>query len=144
MKNQTIQYFFVGILISFTLAMILLSAVMVIATADAVVPVSLILQSFLLSIVCSLINLVYRSEKLKFIWQSIIGYVLTTGTIIAFGLTFGWYSYGGNGFDRIKVILISFLVYSFFYLVTWIIIWKVTKLKRQELNEKLAEYKLRQ
>lgn len=144
MKRQTIQYFFTGLMIAFTISVLILSAVMAIATDADVVSVSLIWQAFVLSILCSLINLVYRSEKLKFIWQSIIGYILTTATIMTCGFTFGWYSYGGNHFNRASFILISFLVYSLFYLVTWMIIWRITTAREKELNYKLDQYKQKQ
>ena len=144
MKKQTIQYFFIGLLIAFTISVLILSAVIAIVTDTGMISVTLIWQSFILSILCSLINLVYRSETLEFIWQSIIGYILTSATITTCGLVFGWYSYGGNSFDRTSFVLISFLVYSLFYLFTWIIIWKITKSKKKELNNKLKEYKQKQ
>lgn len=144
MKNITIQFFFLGLMIAFTLSVLIVSVVMVMISDTAMIPVSLIWQTFVLSILCSLINLVYRSEKLKFVWQSIIGYILTTATIISCGLIFGWYGHGGNSFDRISFVLISFLVYSSFYLITWIIIWQIAKAKKKELNDKLKEYKQKQ
>lgn len=137
----TIQHFFLGFMIAFTISVILLSLIMSTVFETFSVPVSLIGQSFVLSILCSLINLVYRSEKLKFLWQSLIGYVLTVGTIITCGLVFGWYHFGGNTQDQTGYILISFAVYSFFYLVTWLIIWRITITKKKELNMKLNEYK---
>jgi len=143
MKNQTIQHFIIGLLIAFTFSIIILSAVMTIA-ADGKVPVDLIWQSLVLSTLCSLINLVYRSERLKFIWQSIIGYILTTTTIMTCGMIFGWYSYGGNDYDRTGFVMLSFLVYSLLYLATWVIIWRVTVAKKKELNHKLMEYKQKQ
>ena len=109
MKKQIIQYFFIGLLIAFTTSVLILSTVMEIVMDTAMISVTMIWQSFILSILCSLINLVYRSEKLKFIWQSIIGYILTTATIITCGLIFGWYSYGWNNFNRTSFIFISFL-----------------------------------
>lgn len=144
MKKQTIQYFFLGILIAFSVSVLMLSAIMPIAFHTATVPVKLICQSFILSILCSLINLVYSSEKMKFIWQSIIGYILTTATITACGLIFGWYSIGGNSCNRISTVLGSFLVTSLCYLITWIIIWQIAKAKGKELNDKLKQYKQKQ
>lgn len=144
MRKQIIQYFFIGLLIAFTTSVLILSTVMEFVTDTAMVPVAMIWQSFILSILCSLINLVYRSEKLKFIWQSIIAYILTTATIITCGLIFGWYSYGGNSFNRTSFIFISFLVYSLCYLITWIIIWNITKSKKRKLNDKLTIYKQKQ
>lgn len=142
--KQTIQYFFIGLLIAFTISIIILSVIMTIISEEAVLQIALVWQSLLLASLCSLINLVYRSEKLKFAWQSIIGYFLTTTTIITCGLVFGWYGYGGNTFDRIRFIMMSFVVYSLLYLVTWIIIWRINIVKKNELNEKLSEYKHRQ
>jgi FlaA1/EpsC-like NDP-sugar epimerase len=144
MKNIAVKFFLLGIMIACTISVLILSAVMAIATEAQAVPVSFIWQSLVLSVLCSVINLVYRSEKLKFIWQSVIGYILTTATIISCGLIFNWYSYGGNSLDRRVFILISFLVYSLFYLITWIIIWKITKAKKKELNDKLREFKQKQ
>ena len=60
MKNKMIQDFLLGILIAFTIAVIILSAIMAIVTDTAAIPVSLIWQAFVLSILCSLINLAYR------------------------------------------------------------------------------------
>lgn len=137
----TIQHFFLGLMIAFTISVVLLSVIMTTVFETFSVPVSLIGQSFVLSVLCSLINLVYRSEKLKFLWQSLIGYVLTVGTIITCGLVFGWYHFGGNTQDQTKYVLISFAVYSLFYLVTWLIIWRITITKKKELNLKLKEYK---
>lgn len=128
-------------MIAFTISVLTLSAVLAIVTDTAMVPVSLIGQTFVLSVLCSLINLVYRSEKLKFVWQSIIGYILTTATIISCGLIFDWYGFGGNSFDRTGFVLISFFVYSLFYLITWIIIWQIAKAKKKVLNDKLKEFK---
>ena len=144
MKNITVQFFFLGLMIAFTISILIVSSVLAITTDAAMVPISLIWQTLMLSILCSLINLVYRSEKLKFVWQSIIGYILTTSTLVSCGLYFGWYSYGGNSFNRISFILISFLVYSLCYLFTWLIIWQIAKAKKKELNDKLKEYKEKQ
>ncbi|KPU45491.1 hypothetical protein OXPF_07240 [Oxobacter pfennigii] len=144
MKKQIIQNFFLGLMIAFTISVIILSAIIVIITDDRMIPVTLIGQSFILSVLCSLINLVYCSEKLKFIWQSLLGYILTTSTIIICGLIFGWYGYGGNGFEKGSFVLVSFLIYSLCYLITWMIIWSITKAKKKELNDKLEEYKQRQ
>lgn len=137
----TIQHFFLGLMIAFTISVVLLSVIMSTVFETFSVPVSLIGQSFILSILCSLINLVYRSEKLKFMWQSLIGYVLTVGTIITCGLVFGWYHFGGTAQDQTGYVMISFAVYSLFYLVTWLFIWRITITKKKELNIKLKEYK---
>jgi hypothetical protein len=144
MKKQMLQHFFIGVLIAFTISIIILSAIMVFTSEDPAVSVHLIWQVFILSVLCSLINLVYCSEKLKFIWQSVIGYLLTTATIMICGLTFDWYGSGGNNFNKTNFIVVSFFIYSLFYLFTWMIIWKITKLKKKELNDKLREYKERQ
>lgn len=137
----TVQHFFLGVMIAFTISVILLSAIMIFAFEAVNLPIVLIWQSFVLSVLCSLINLVYRSEKLKFIWQSIIGYILTVGTIITCGFIFDWYHFGGSNGSETKYILISFFVYSLFYFITWVIIWKLSVNKQKELNKKLKEYK---
>ena len=137
----TIQHFFLGLMIAFTISVLLLSVIMTAAFQASSVPVSLIMQSLILSVFCSLINLVYRSEKLKFLWQSLIGYVLTVGTIITCGQLFGWYRFGGDSQNQTGFVLISFAVYSLFYLVTWLIIWKIKRKNEKEMNEKLNLYK---
>ncbi len=139
-----IQHFFLGLMIAFTISVVILSAIVSVAFETASVPVTLIEQALLLSVLCSLINLVYRSEKLKFLWQSLIGYVLTVGAIMTCGLSFGWYRFGGDSQNQTTYILISFLVYSLFYLVTWLIIWRIAVVRRKELNEKLNVYKKNQ
>ncbi len=142
MKKETVQYFFLGILIAFTISVIIIAAVMTFAEEN--VPVVMIWESLILAALCSFINLVYRSEKLKFIWQSLIAYILTTGTITLCGVIFNWYDYPLESVSKPSFILISFCVYSLFYLVTWLIIWRIAKAKEKDLNNKLKEYKLRQ
>ena len=93
MKNNKIKYFFLGIMIAFSISVIIISAVMTIASDSGMVPVSLIWQALLLSALCSLINLVYQSEKIKFVWQSIIAYVFTTVTIMSCSMIFDWYPF---------------------------------------------------
>ncbi len=144
MKKQMLQHFFIGLLIAFTISIIILSAIMVFISEEPAVSVNLIWQVFILSVLCSLINLVYCSEKLKFIWQSVIGYLLTTAIIMLCGLIFDWYGYGGNNFSKTNFIIVSFFIYSLFYLFTWLIIWKLAKIKKKELNDRLREYKERQ
>lgn len=142
MKREILKYFFIGLMAAFTASMLLLSIVMEIVYNNGMIPVALIWQAFALSILCSFINLVYRSEKLKFIWQSIIGYILTTAAIITCGLIFHWYS--GNSYETTRFIFISFLLYSLIYLVSSMIAWKIANTKKKELNDRLRAYKKNQ
>jgi hypothetical protein len=144
MKKQSVEYFVLGILIAFTIAILMQSAILAATGENAAVPVRMVWQSLLLSAMCSLINLVYQSEKLKFVWKSIIGYILTTSVIIVCSLAFGWLSFGGRSFDSVETVIALFALCSLFYLVTWLIIWRVNKAKARKLNEKLNEYKHRQ
>ncbi len=144
MKKQSLEYFLLGVMIAFTIAILMQSAILAATVENAAVPVRMVWQSFLLSAMCSLINLVYQSEKLKFVWKSIIGYILTTSAIIVCSFVFGWLSFGGRSFDTVDTIIALFTVCSLFYLVTWLIIWRVNKAKARKLNEKLNEYKQRQ
>lgn len=144
MKKQSLEYFLLGVLIAFTIAILMQSAILAAAAENAAVPVRMVWQSLLLSVMCSMINLVYQSEKLKFVWKSIIGYILTTSVIIICSLAFGWLSFGGKSFDTVDTIVALFTLCSLFYLVTWLIIWQANKAKARKLNEKLNEYKQRQ
>ena len=145
MKDITaIKYFSLGVMIAFTISILCLSVITAIASDAAAVPVSYIWQTFILSIICSMINSVYRSENLKFIWQSLIGYILTTSAITACGLIFDWYGSIVNCSVSVNGILISVLLYSFFYLIAWLIIWQIIKSKKKLFNEKLMEYKQKQ
>lgn len=146
MNKQIIQYFISGVMSAFTISVLIISAVTTIISNNEMIPVSLILQALFVSVLCSLINFVYRSEKLKFIWQCIIGYILTSVMITICALTFNWYGYGENGFsaESLNLILITFLIYSLLYLFVWIILWQVRKIKKRELNNKLNEYKSQQ
>lgn len=143
MLKKMLSDFFLGILISFTISVLFITAVYTF-TEESNIPVLLIWQSLSLSTLCSLINLVYRMEKLTFLWQSILGYLLTTTTIMICGFQFGWYNLGGGNFKNPMVIFISFFVYSLFYLFTWIIIWQVNKAKKRKMNDKLRAYKQKQ
>ena len=144
MKKQTLGYFVLGIMIAFTIAILTESVILAAGFETAMVPVSMIWQSFALAVICSLINLVYQSERLKFVWKSIIGYVLTTAAIMTCILVFGWMGIGGSNIDLTYAGSVMFIVSTLSYLVTWLIIWRVNKAKAKKLNEKLNEYKQRQ
>jgi len=144
MKNQSLEYFLIGLMIAFTLSVLMQSAAMVLAYESAVIPVRMIWQSFVLAALCSLINLVYRSERLSFAWRSIIGYILTTSTILTCCLVFGWLGFSGSSIEAKVAIIVLFAVCSLFYLLTWLIIRSIYKARAKKLNEKLNEYKNRQ
>lgn len=144
MRKQSLGYFVLGILIAFTIAILTQSAILAVTGENAAIPVHMVWQSLLLSVLCSLINLVYQSERLKFMWKSIIGYILTTTTILTCSLAFGWLSFGGNGFDTFDIIIALFAICTLCYLATWVIIRQTNKAKAKKLNEKLNEYKRRQ
>lgn len=146
MNKQIIQYFISGVMGAFTISVLIISIVTTIISNNEMIPVSLIWQALFVSVLCSLINFVYRSEKLKFIWQCIIGYILTAVMITICALTFNWYGYGENGFSTrsLNLIFITFLIYSSMYLFVWIILWQKRKTEKKELNNKLNEYKSRQ
>lgn len=139
--KKTIQFFFLGVVIAFTISIIILSIILTVIFVDTALPVRFIWQSFILSVLCSLMNLIYRSDKLTFAWQSVIGYILTTGTIIACSLFFNWYRFGGNSSNKTEWFFIFFLVCSLSYLITWVIIWRITASRKKELNNKLKMFK---
>jgi hypothetical protein len=143
MLKKMLSDFFLGLLISFTISVLFITIVYSVEKGSNI-PVLLVWQSLGLSTLCSLINLVYRMEKLSFLCQSVLGYILTTLTIMFCGLQFGWYGLGGNNFNKPIMILISFFIYSIFYLFTWIIIWQSNKAKKRKMNDKLKAYKLKQ
>ena len=144
MIRNILSDFFLGILISFTISILFITTVYTFSEGSGSIPVLLVWQSLVLSMSCSLINLVYRMENIRFLTQSIVGYLLTTATIMTCGFLFGWYKFWGNNFKRPVVILVSFLIYSIFYLFTWIIIWQANKAKKRKMNDKLREYKQKQ
>jgi hypothetical protein len=143
MLKKMLSDFFLGILISFTISVLIITMVYTFPEGSNI-PVLLVWQSLRLSTLCSLINLVYRMEKLSFLCQSVLGYLLTTSTIMLCGAQFGWYSLGGHTFNKTTVIIVSFFIYSLFYLFTWIIIWQSNKAKKRKMNDKLKAYKLKQ
>lgn len=142
MKSILMRDFFLGLMISFTLAVLSVALILAIAAGSDTIQLSLIWQVFILSTICSLVNLVYRSEQLKFLWQSLIGYVLTTGAIMGCGIIFAWYDYGGK-YNKSSFLLLSLLGYSLCYLVTWMIIWKMNRRRKAAWNNSLAAYKER-
>ncbi|MDF3001227.1 MAG: hypothetical protein K0Q48_1346 [Bacillota bacterium] len=143
MKSILMRDFFLGLMISFTLGVLAVALILGIAAGSGTMQLSLIWQVFILSAICSLVNLVYRSEQLKFLWQSLIGYVLTTGAIMGCGNIFGWYDYGGNSYNKSSFLLLSLLGYSLCYLITWMMIWRVNKRRKAAWNSSLAAYKER-
>lgn len=146
MNKQVIQYFISGVISAFAISVLIILTVTTITSDNQMISVSLIWQALLVSILCSLINFVYRSEKLKFIWRCIIGYILTTVMIFICALTFNWYGYGENGFSMksLNLIFLTFIIYSLMYVVVWMILWKNRNTEKKELNSKLNEYKLKQ
>lgn len=143
MKKELLSDFLLGILISFTISALFITIVYSFSENRAI-PVLLIWQSLGLSIVCSLINLVYRMENIEFLSQSILGYLLTTSALMICGFLFGWYNFFRDFFNKPVIIFISFLIYSIFYLFTWLIIWQANKAKKRKMNDKLREYKRKQ
>jgi hypothetical protein len=128
-------------MISFTLAVLMVASILSIVTDEGTMQLSLVWQVFILATICSLVNLVYRSEQLKFLWKSLIGYALTTGAIMGCGVIFGWYHYGGNFLDQRMFLILSFFGYSLCYMITWIIIWRIHKGRKDAWNSRLEAYK---
>lgn len=144
MKNEKLKDFTLGILIAFTIAILIISLVLTIAGGETAIPTALVWESLVLSILCSLINLVYRLDKLSFLWRSVIGYIFTSTVIMACSFIFDWYTFGGCNFKTPIASFLFFAVVSLFYLLTWIIIWHINKMKKMKLNDKLREYKQKQ
>lgn len=141
MKNLLIRDFFLGFMISFTLAVLTVASILSIVTDEGTMQLSLIWQVLILAAICSLVNLVYHSEQLKFLWKSLAGYVLTTGAIMGCGVIFGWYRYGGNVLDQRAFLILSFFGYSLCYMITWVIIWRIHKGRKIAWNSRLEAYK---
>jgi hypothetical protein len=143
MKKKLLMDFFLGILISFTISALFITSVYTFS-GESTIPVHLIWQSLGLSTLCSLINLIYRMDNLSFLLQSILGYFLTTATIMTYGVLFGWYKFWDYNSKKTLLPLILFLICSLFYFFTWLIIWQVNKAKKRKMNNKLKEYKQKQ
>lgn len=143
MLKKMVSDFFLGILIAFSISTLFITSVYTFA-GEGNIPILIIWQSMLLSTLCSLINLVYRLEKLTFLWQSILGYLLTTTTIMICSINFKWYNLLGSTYGKLMGIFLSFLLYSLFYLFTWIIISQVHNAKKRKMNDKLRAYKQKQ
>lgn len=140
--KTAIGHFFLGLSIAFSLSISTISVVIAAGSpgGDAAFPVRFVWQALVLSALCSLINLVYNSDRLTFRLQSILGYLLTTATIMCCCLVFGWLDAAGNDFRKALYALAFFLVCSACYLVTWGIIWRIKRSTEKKLNDTLKVY----
>jgi hypothetical protein len=136
MKNKRIEAFFTALVCAFAISVLVITFIYTFASNTKVVAVSIIWQAFGVSILCSVINLVYLSEKLTFIKQSIIAYVLISCTLLILGRLFNWYT-----FEKPMDIFITFCIFSALYLPGWICIRQINKTKEKKLNEKLQKFK---
>lgn len=140
MKNRILINFFAGLVISYTIE-VLVICIAVILDGKQVMPVAILLEAFGLAACCSLIGAVFSSEKLSFLVQVSVSYLFAFLVIVIFLLGFKWYDLGEGIFKGKSMFALVIGLFTFFYLIIVLLRLYFQKKKMKLLNEKLTEYK---
>ncbi|WFR55890.1 DUF3021 family protein [Anaerocolumna sp. AGMB13025] len=140
MKNRILINFFAGLVISYTIE-VLVICIAVILDGKQVMPVAILLEAFGLAACCSLIGAVFSSEKLSFLVQVSVSYLFAFLVIVIFLLGFKWYDLGEGLLKGKSMFALVIGLFTFFYLIIVLLRLYFQKKKMKLLNEKLTEYK---
>lgn len=139
MKKRVFSHFIIGIMISFTIEILVMTSAVLFAGGDTL-PVIMNCQAFGLAICCSVIGTIFRSDKLSFKLQVIFTYVFSLITVLVFSYTFHWDGMGGGIFTGTSFLVIIIVLFTVGYSVTMAITWLYQQKMKKRLNDKLAEY----
>jgi hypothetical protein len=140
MKKRMASHFFIGIVISFTIEIL----VMAFATAlggQGTIAVSLIGQAFALSICCALVGTICSADRLSFFMQAVFTYILALATVLLFSFVFDWGNMGEGIFNGNSFIVMLIILFTISYSITMLFTWVYQKKKKKLMNDKLAKYK---
>lgn len=140
MKIKAISHFLIGIVISFTIEILVMTIAVLIAGGDAI-PVSMIWQAFALAFSCSIVGTIFSSDKLSFLLQAIFTYVFSLTTVLLFSFLFHWESMSDGIFTGISYFVIIIGLFTTGYSVTMLLTFILQNKKKKIMNEKLAEFK---
>jgi hypothetical protein len=140
MKIKAITHFLIGIVISFTIEIVVMTIAVLIAGGVAI-PVSMIWQAFALAISCSIVGTIFSSDKLSFLLQAIFTYVFSLTTVLLFSFLFHWESMSDGIFTGISYFVIIIGLFTTGYSVTMLLTFILQNKKKKIMNEKLAEFK---
>lgn len=139
MKKRAIAHFMNGIMISFTIEMIVITLAVLVGGGDSL-PVSLICQVFGLAVSCAVIGTIFYSDKLSFRMQTVFTYIFTLITVLAFAYTFQWEGMGDGLFTGTSFLVIIISLFTVGYSLTMTFIWLYQKKMKKQLNDKLTEF----
>lgn len=140
MKNRAISHFLIGIVISFTIEIVVMTTAVLMAGGDTI-PVSMIWQAFALAISCSIVGTIFSSDKLSFLLQAIFTYAFSLTTVLLFSFLFRWDSMSDGIFTGISYFVIIIGLFTTGYSVTMLLTFILQNKKKKIMNEKLAEFK---
>jgi hypothetical protein len=140
MKSRVFINFFMGLVISYTIEVLIISLA-VILDGKHVIPAAILIEAFGLAACCSLIGAVFSSEKLNFLVQVTLSYIFAFLVIVFFCLGFKWYDYGDGIFKGRSLFALVIGLFTFFYMVIVLLRLFLQKKKMKFMNEKLTEYK---
>ena len=139
MKKRAIAHFMNGIMISFTIEVIVITLAVLVGGGDSL-PISLICQVFGLAISCAVIGTIFYSDKLSFRMQTVFTYIFTLITVLAFAYTFQWEGMGDGLFAGTSFLLIIITLFTIGYSITLTITWFYQKKMKKRMNDKLTEF----
>ncbi len=140
MKKRVLSHFITGIMISFTIEILVMTLAVLFAGGDSL-PVSMICQAFALAACCSVIGTIFSSDKLSFRMQVIFTYVFSLITVLFFSYTFHWEGMGDGIFTGTSFLVIIITLFTVGYSITMTITWLSHKKMKKRMNDKLTEYK---
>lgn len=140
MKNRILINFFAGLVISYTIE-VLVICIAVILDGEQAMPVAILLEAFGLAACCSLIGAVFSSEKLSFLVQVSVSYLFAFLVIVIFLLGFKWYDLGEGILKGKSLFALVIGLFTFFYIIIVLLRLFFQKKKMKLMNEKLTEYK---
>jgi len=140
MKFRSVSHFMIGVVISFTIEILVMTLAVVMTGSDTIL-VSMIGQAFLLSICCALVGAVCSADRLSFLLQAVLTYIFALSTVLLFSWMFKWNSLNDGIFKGKSFFVILFVLFTLCYSITMLFTWVYQKKKKKLLNDKLTEYK---
>ncbi|MFU0828820.1 MAG: DUF3021 domain-containing protein [Lachnoclostridium sp.] len=140
MKKKVVINFLAGLVISYTIEVLVMTVSVIIAGSHNV-PVYMLMEGFALAACCSLIGAVFTSDRLSFLMQSLLTYFSVLAIIIIFSIMCRWYD---NEPEELKGKSFFIVIISLFTIIYILIIGIRLALQKKDtklMNEKLTEYK---
>ncbi|GEM_PF-1275089 len=140
MNKRIIINFFVALVISYTIEILVMALTVVLTGGDSI-PVSMIAEAFGLAVCCSVIGAVFSADRLSFLLQAVLTYVFSFLVIIIFSFMFRWYDLGEGILKGKSFFAIILGLFTVGYVLVLCIKGAIQKKNMKLMNEKLTKYK---